>query len=251
LFGVVDGISSSFVVSKSGNLKDVGLLWTRLEARFNSSDLIAPRYIPHAYVTKTISDSLAIFSFGKLRVVKLFEGGSLVAEASFSWKEGRWIFRSFNEIKDMLQRLADEKDISFDVLCKCLSLAVEMSNRRLGGTFIIGDSETVLEQSENPIFRFKNANLLDFDYEKEDYIINLASKDFATILDAKGTIYGSSTRLLAKPPQDTSVEILSSDGGRHRSAAEMSATARRSIAIVISEDSPITIYSNGRRIIRL
>jgi len=47
------------------------------------------------------------------------------------------------------------------------------------------------------------------------------------------------------------VDVTTSDGGRHRSAAEMSAVADNSVAIVISEDGPITIYSKGRRIKRI
>ena len=193
---------------------------------------------------------MAFFSFGKLKVVKLFEDGSLKAEASFSWKQAKWVFRSFRGVVDKLGELAAEKGISFDVLCKCFSLAVEMSNRRLGGSFIIGDHETVLNQSEKPLFSFENANLLDFDGEKEEYVINLASKDFATILDAQGVIVASSTRLLAKSPTGV-IEVSSEDGGRHRSAAEMSAAATECVAIVISEDSPITIYSKGKKITRI
>ena len=193
---------------------------------------------------------MAFFSFGKLKVVKLFEDGSLKAEASFSWKQAKWVFRSFRGVVDKLGELAAEKRISFDILCKCFSLAVEMSNRRLGGSFIIGDHETVLTQSEKPLFNFENANLLDFDGEKEEYVINLASKDFATILDAQGVIVASSTRLLAQSPTGV-IEVSSEDGGRHRSAAEMSAVASECVAIVISEDSPITIYSKGKKITRI
>lgn len=250
LFGVVDGISSAFVIDKKGNLAEVGLFWPLPKVKFKTSALIAPRYRPYAYVTETLGDSLAFFSFGKLKVVKLFEDGSLIAESLFSWKKAKWVFRSFRKVVDKLGELAAEKGINFDVLCKCFSLAVEMSNRRLGGSFLIGDHETVLTQSEKPLFRFKNANLLDFDGEKEEYVINLASKDFATILDASGSIVASSTRLLAKSPAGIS-EVTPEDGGRHRSTAEMSAAASKCIAIVISEDGPITIYSKGKRIMRI
>ncbi len=251
LFGVVDGISSAFVINKAGSLREVGLLWPSPKAEFGSSALIAQRYRPYAYITKTVGDSLAFFSFGRLRVVKLFEGGSLKAEASFSWKKGKWVFRPFPRALEELGVLATDKGIDFDVLCKCFSIAVEMSNRRLGGSFIIGDHETVLNQSQEPLFRLENAKLLDFDGEKEEYIINLASKEFATILDASGGIAASSTRLLAQPPTGISVEVTSEDGGRHRSAAEMTAAASKSVAMVISEDGPITIYSKGKRIIRI
>ena len=251
LFGIVDGMSSAFIVSKKGRLVEVGLLRPLPKTRFDISNLITQRYKTYAYITKTIQDSLAFFSFGKLRVVKLFEGGSLIAEASFSWKEGKWVFRSYRIAVEKLAKLAKETEINFEALCKCLSLAIEMSNRRLGGSFIIGDHKTVLSQSEKPLFHFGKTNILDFGEEKEDYMINLASKEFSTILDSNGMIMGSSTRLLARVPAAIPIEVTREDGGRHRSAAEMSAVAIKSVALVISQDGPITIYSKGKRIMRI
>ncbi len=251
LFGIVDGISSAFIVNKHGKLTEVGLFWPLPQIKFPPSSLITPRYIPYAYVTEKVCNSLAFFSFGKLRVVKLFEEGCLQFETSFSWKTGKWVFRNFKQILNILHKLSTEKRIHFDVLCKCFSFAVEMSNRRLGGSFIIGDHETVLSHSEKPIFSFEHIKILDFSGENEEYLINLASKEFAIIIDKTGILKASSTRLLAHPPSNMPVDITNSDGGRHRSAAEMSTVADNSVAIVISEDGPITIYSKGKKIKRI
>ncbi len=65
-----------------------------------------------------------------------------------------------------------------------------------------------------------------------------------------GEIKGSSVRLLPKLPTEAKVEVTPTDGGRHRSAAEISASTD-AISFVVSDDGPITIYAEGKRIVRI
>jgi DNA integrity scanning protein DisA with diadenylate cyclase activity len=55
---------------------------------------------------------------------------------------------------------------------------------------------------------------------------------------------------MARVPDTVKPEVGVADGGRHRSAAEMSASTN-SVAMVVSDDGPITVYSGGKRVLRV
>jgi DNA integrity scanning protein DisA with diadenylate cyclase activity len=70
------------------------------------------------------------------------------------------------------------------------------------------------------------------------------------IVSRKGEPKASSVRLKAKVQNNREVELTAMDGGRHRSAAEMSVSTD-CVAFVVSDDGPITIYAEGKRVLRV
>ena len=55
---------------------------------------------------------------------------------------------------------------------------------------------------------------------------------------------------MAIVPKTKTLELAATDGGRHRSAAEISASSE-SVAFVVSDDGPITVYFEGKRVVRI
>jgi DNA integrity scanning protein DisA with diadenylate cyclase activity len=55
---------------------------------------------------------------------------------------------------------------------------------------------------------------------------------------------------MARVPDTVKPEVGITDGGRHRSAAEISASTN-CVAFVVSDDGPITVYAGGKRILRV
>jgi len=56
--------------------------------------------------------------------------------------------------------------------------------------------------------------------------------------------------VLLRPLATTEAEVGLGKGARHSSAAKISAEAQ-SLAIAVSQDGPITVYDNGRRVLSL
>jgi DNA integrity scanning protein DisA with diadenylate cyclase activity len=153
-------------------------------------------------------------------------------------------------VKQKLDQIALEKGIAQEVLYKIFTTAISMSNHRKGGTIIVGDHDQVLKQSEAPRLRLHEINVLKLEGRQERHLFNLATQEFALIVSRDGEPKASSVRLMARVPDTVKPEVGVADGGRHRSAAEMSA-ATNSVAMVVSDDGPITVYSGGKRVLRV
>ena len=248
LFGLVDGYTSAFIVGRDG---------ASVDARLMPGDPPEPDESSFTYVEfhgycSSLKDvpGYALVASGALKTAKLFHGGTLCAEVYFSGKVGDWVHRSLDVAKQKLDQLASEKRIQQKVLYKIFTTAITMSNHRKGGTILVGDHEAVLGQSEAPRFRIRDINVLSIRGRQERHLFNLAAQEFALVVSPEGEPKAVSVRLLAKVPATMRPEVGPTDGGRHRSAAEMTA-ATDSIAFVVSDDGPVTIYSGGKRILRV
>jgi DNA integrity scanning protein DisA with diadenylate cyclase activity len=190
-----------------------------------------------------------LVALGAFKTAKLFHDGALRSEVYFSGKTGDWVYRSLCDVKEKLDRVATEKKIAPRILYKVFATAITMSNHRKGGTVIVGDHEQILSQSEAPRFKLENTNIMNLDGRQERHLFNLATQEFALVVSKDGEPKASSVRLMAKLPAGVKPEVTATDGGRHRSAAEISASTD-SIAFVVSDDGPITVYVQGRKTLR-
>jgi len=248
LFGIVDGFTSAFIVGKDGMLEDARLMpiieGVPEEDTFASNEL-------HGYceaLKKT--PGYGLVALGSFRTAKLFFDGRLHSEIYFSGKIGEWACRPLNESLEKLDQAASVKGIDRRILYKIFSVAIIMSNHRKGGTIIVGDHEEVLSQSEAPRWRLDGTNILDLRGSRESHLFNLSTQEFALVVSRSGELKASSVRLMAKVPDRAKVELAATDGGRHRSAAEITASTD-SVALVVSDDGPITAYVEGKRILRV
>jgi len=67
------------------------------------------------------------------------------------------------------------------------------------------------------------------------------------IVDNNGVIQGVGAILRPKP--ETLAEVYPHDGARHTSSAKITAETN-ALAIVVSHDGPISIYSKGKRLFK-
>ena len=248
LFGLVDGYTSAFLIGKDGMVEDARLMpWGPPEP--DESSFAHVDFHGYCQPLKGIP-GYGLVASGSFKTAKLFHDGNLRAEVYFSGKTGQWVHRPLNKVKAELQRLASEKGISERIMFKAFTTAITMSNHRKGGTMVLGDHEGVLSQSEVPRARLREINILDLKGRHERHLFNLATQEFALVVSREGEPKASSVRLMAKLPETAKPQLGVGDGGRHRSAAEMSACTE-SVALVVSDDGPITIYSGGKRILRV
>jgi len=248
LFGLIDGYTSAFIVGKDGTLEDARLM-PAAPSEPKESSLTYVEF--HGYCNASAdTPGYGLVALGPMKTAKLFHDGRLRAEVYFSGKVGDWVHRSLDEVRDTLNQIASEKGIPQEVLYKVFTTAISMSNHRKGGTMIVGDHEQVLRQSEAPRQKLHEINILKLKGRQEKHLFNLATQEFALIMSRDGEPKASSVRLLARVPDTVKPEVGVADGGRHRSAAEMSASTD-SVAVVVSDDGPITVYSSGKRVLRV
>ena len=250
LFGLIDGCSSIFIIGKDGVVEGSRLFpWNSDTSEETDFDFSTCDFSTHCNTLKNAS-GYSLLALGYSKTAKLFANGTLNAEVYFSGKTGTWTYRSLQELLEKLDQIALKKNLDRKLLHKILSVAINMSNHRKGGTMIIGNHEAIFQQSEPPRLMLTGLKLLDMKGLQEKHLYNLASQEFALIIGRDGEIKGSSVRLLAKVPDGVTVEVTASDGGRHRSAAEITATTD-AISFVVSDDGPITVFEEGKRVIRV
>jgi hypothetical protein len=250
LFGLIDGFRSTFIIGKEGTLEYARLMPAVIKLPCENS-FTADEMYGYCDVLKG-KPGYGLVSLGSLKTVKLFTNGALHSEVYFSGKVGEWTYRPLDKSVKVMNQLASERNIDRKILHKLLSTTIRMSNYRKGGTIIIGDHKEVLKQSDAPRFKLSGINIIDLKGRQEKHLFNLATQEFALILSNDGAPQASSVRLLARVPDEykDKIELTPMDGGRHRSAAEISASTD-CIAFVVSDDGPITIYSKGRILLKL
>jgi len=247
LFGLIDGKVSAFIVGSDGVVEGAYLL---PEPKVGiSSQKTTCDFSSHCDSLKNVP-GFGLIGLGMFKTAKLFYGGSLQAEVYFSGKIGDWTYRSTEAIRSKIRPVIELKKIDEGAAEKVLNVAISMSNHRKGGTIIIGDHENVLRQSEAPRYLLEGVRVQDLAGAQEQHLYNLATQEFALVVKGSGELRASSVRMLAKVPEGVEVDVTPSDGGRHRSAAEIT-TCADCVAFVVSDDGPLSIFADGKRLIRL
>jgi DNA integrity scanning protein DisA with diadenylate cyclase activity len=151
--------------------------------------------------------------------------------------------------REAVQRLAEQRGCCLESLEKVLRCAFLMSEKNQGAIFVMGDADTVLGRSDSSELgsyaTIASTNVRDL---TDRELINFAKQDGATVIDPDGRFRGC--MVLLRPSADTKADIGLGKGARHSSAAKISAEAH-ALAIAVSQDGPITVYDNGRRVLSL
>ena len=179
------------------------------------------------------------------RQVRVFSGGQLVGR----YAGGNWSSESMERVEGALQQLADDDGYDLEVLQRLLRCAFRMSEENLGAIFLVGDADEVLEHSDPPaVSAFASIQGAAVAKLSDAELINFAKQDGATVIDSGG--HFRSCKVLLRPAAETRAEIGPGKGARHSSAAKTSAETP-CLAIVVSQDGPITAYEGGRRVFSL
>lgn len=238
---LVDGSRQVVLVDRSGRARGVSRLDELRPA--DQGPLCAPRYLGHCVLCSQAKSLVFVFLGGG--VINVFwEHGQILRHDARGWR-----FRNSQEIEPLLTGLAGTQRIDADVLRTLFCLALEMSDRHTGGIFIIGDEDSVLthtDPSRLPAFlSVENASLLG---GRLDELERYAQQDGAVVLDASGCI----KRIMAhlRPPQGAAVSVKPGVGLRHTSAAGITSITA-AVAIVVSQDGPVSIYAGGQTVLEI
>jgi len=123
--------------------------------------------------------------------------------------------------------------------------ALDMSDRGFGAIFMIGDEKEITDLSDTQITQWKWEQLR-INNESIEQITVLAKQDGATLIARDGTLIRNG--VILRPPAEAEAEINPTAGARHSSAAKISSVSS-SVAVVVSEDGKITIFSDGKSVI--
>jgi long-chain acyl-CoA synthetase len=239
---MVDGMVLGYAIGKQGHVQGIHKLEVDLDEPANY--LLGPQFRHHAAISQQC-DAVVLFVPSGGRQVRVFAEGQLVGRYS----NGNWSAESIPDIDKSIARLAEEKNYSLPLLQRVLSCAFQMSEKNLGAIFILGDADAILERSDPPeISAFATIASADMDRLSDRELINFAKQDGATVIDVEGKFRGC--MVLLRPDANTQAEIGPGKGARHSSAAKMSAEAQ-CLAVVVSQDGPITIYDSGQRVVSL
>jgi long-chain acyl-CoA synthetase len=239
---MVDGLVLGYGVDKHGVVRGIHKLDVELDMPGNP--LLGPWFRRHAAISRHC-DAVVLFVPPGGRQVRVFADGQPVGR----YANGNWSPESISCDRDTVRRLAEQRGCSLELLEKVLRCAFLMSEKNLGAIFVLGDADAVLRRSDSSELgsyaTIASTHVRDL---TDDELINFAKQDGATVIDADGRFRGC--MVLLRPSADTKAEVGLGKGARHSSAAKISAEAQ-TLAIAVSQDGPITVYDDGRRVLLL
>ena len=189
--------------------------------------------------------------------------GALVVSVYSGFEAGTMDSISVLRLTEHLGRLTArdlrqiETSVPLDTIKIVVDLALEIGRegregKRVGTTFVVGDTRKVLANSHptgfDPVkgYSRKERNL--DDRKVREAIKEIAQLDGAIIISADGTVEAAASYLDAPAKGITLTKGL---GARHWSAAAIT-RATKAIAIVVSESSgTVRIFQNGDTILRI
>ena len=239
---MVDGKVLGYVIDKHGYVRGIHKLDDKLDNQANP--LLGPQFRRHAAISG-LCDALVFYVPSGGKQVRVFADGQLVGRYS----NGDWSQDIMPQVDEVINQLAQQKNLKFALLQRLLRCAFQMSEENLGAIFIVGNADAVIEKSDAPeISHFAWIFGTDVRSLSDEELINFAKQDGATVIDVQGKFRGC--MVLLRPDSGTKAEIGPGRGARHSSAAKMSAETD-CLAITVSQDGPITVYDSGRRVLSL
>lgn len=233
---IVDGVDGAMVVSPSGEIIGCHLFRSDHEIFIDS---VLPIYHNAAIASKEANGILILFLGNNNAII--FHNGNLI----LSMKNSKWFIKE--QLKERLQLEINHK-LKENLISKILHVCSWLSSSQKGALFTLGDSIKVLEYAgkKGPDeYRWEKINAFSCDTRA---LFSIAKQDGATIIDKDGNLVGS--MVILRPPADSIGKEEKSKGARHDSASKISAVTN-ALAICVSEDGPITVYSEGQVILRI
>jgi DNA integrity scanning protein DisA with diadenylate cyclase activity len=238
---LVNGLVLAYAVDKMGIVRDIRKVDVELPMEGNH---LLGTYFRRYCAISALSEGVVFFVPEKGRRVKVFADGQIIGR----YGDGDWKPESMPELDRTVERLVAQRGYDRRVVERVLRCAFEMSEHNLGGVFMLGDADDILNRSEKPRLSGYAAILTaNLDNLTDEELINFAKQDGATIVDSRGEFCGAT--VLLRPQAHTPAEVDPKAGARHTSAAKMSAECD-CLAVVISHDGPISLYDAGRRVMR-
>lgn len=243
LSGLVDGLVLGWVVDRHGYVRGINRLQVELDP--DPTSIFGPQFRLHSRISE-LSDAVVFFVPRGGRQVRVFARGALVGRYS----SGDWSPENASRIQSTLERLASERSEDPELLSRLIRCAFRMSEENQGAIFMLGEAQQILAKSDaSDLSRLAWLASSPVSSLTDDELIAFAKQDGATVIDAQsGRFRGC--MILLRPDASTRAEVGEGKGARHSSAAKTSAETG-ALAITVSQDGPITVYSSGRRVLSL
>ena len=224
-----DGENSFLWFGYDGILKGIILVQTVRNKEYNLLE-----------TSKQTSSLIFIYKEKKL---KIFAEGKIYIHENRTWQVK-------DPIDKKIEKVLDLSNFKYpEILSDLIKFAFyELSPKKIGSTlvYLLDDDENLNKKLIPPVnfkgynIKFENANHHNL---AENFLKQI---DGATLVYPNGNIWGTGLHLQYSKK---SKEVVVEEGGtRHTSAKRFSFDNGRCIVIVTSEDGPVTIYSDGRRI---
>jgi long-chain acyl-CoA synthetase len=239
---MVDGVVLGYVVDKYGYVRGVHRLTTVVPNE--GVTFLGPHFRRHSAISEQC-EALVFFVPAGGRQVRVFADGQMVGR----YANGDWSPDNISVVERVMKHLTEEKQIALSLVRRLLHCAFQMAEENLGAIFLLGEAGVILDRSDtSEISAFAAIVGVNIEHLSDHELINFAKQDGATVIDVQGHFRGC--MVLLRPDANTQAEIGPGKGARHSSAAKMS-TEANCVAITVSQDGPITIYENGRRLLSL
>ena len=173
-----------------------------------------------------------------MEVTRLFTGSATIEWAGYRWTARPNARATHEKLKPYLPRIAPA------VLEGLLELALHwLSPGRVGATLVVpvghGDSGLDLDRGIAVPALSVTAR-----HHYPALFAALMQTDLATIVDSRGIVGHIGVGLYSSAEADAAVDT--DRGMRHRSAARYTYDHPQSVAVVVSEDGPVTVFHRGR-----
>ena len=233
---IVDGLEGAVVITSNGEVIGSLLYWQSESMR---DPLLPPCYVKAAATTEHTEGFLVLF-LGNGRVTILDRGARVLSRRFAKWH--------VQGVPRNTQNLEAEHGLRSGLLERVLRLAFVLSDSGFGALFTLGDHEDVLVNSGKTAPSYYSWRKLSLYEDDNRPILYLARQDGATIIDGDGLLQQAMTML--QPPATAGGDEEAGKGSRHNAASKISAVTG-ALAVAVSEDGTITLYSKGRRVFRM
>lgn len=202
-----------------------------------------PRW--RALASLTRHDWIALLLPGGARI-KLLVAGEQIAE----YRDGRWNHFDVEDFRAKISGLSEvagcERSLLFDIVGK----AFLSSERAKGRLFVIQGTDDVLSHCHAGYKRIAPSDELvgkPVTEIESSHFLKLVEGDNAAILSRQGQVLAINAALA--PLQETIVQRVPGTGSRHLAAQKLTKETD-SIAIVVSDDGPVSVFFQGELVIR-
>jgi hypothetical protein len=177
--------------------------------------------------------------------IKIIAGGAQIAE----YRHGKWTYAPLGALKEKLSELTTASGIALELLTHIVQMALVASDMHSGRTFVVEQKDGVLPRlvpgykdivESDGVSELKLRTVNGF--EPLDYL-KLIEGDGAVIISSEGKTLAINAKLAPAP--DTQVSEIVSAGTRHLSAQKITKESA-TVAVVVSDDGPVTIFFQGR-----
>jgi len=206
-----------------------------IETREKQTEFLPLKYNNAIFNSKKYNSLIFLF-LGKGRVLSFYEGKLFLVH-----RKNKWAYFDETQLNSILNELSSNFKTEINVIKNILGILFEMSDRGKGTIITIGDHDKIVEKSEDMDTKFSITKELSVLNDNDiNAITGLLLNDGATIINHEGKVIKSSQRL--QPPTGLTYKKIGNT--RHHTTSHVSKYAK-TIACVVSQDGPITIFEDG------